>query len=155
MKNQILVIGTIPPCPRCKLLTEILVAEIQSFGTDAEVRHIAYTSEEAFLIARELDLEPGTAKEVAKKIGQTIDLDSPNTIEIPPVLWDDHKYKGLSHLKNLFDQVNILDNRLRVYEDAAEENGILMTPVFMINGDVIYKGSVPDIDFIRSKLGEL
>lgn len=152
MKNQILVIGTIPPCPRCKLLTEVLTIEVKALGIEAEIRHIAYTSEEASSIAKKLELESGTAKEVAKRMGHTINLVAPYDIELSSLLWEKEKYKGLSHLRNLFEEVNILDNRLRVYENAAEENGFLMTPVFIVNGQVIHKGSVPGIDFLRKAL---
>lgn len=155
MKNQILVIGTIPPCPRCKLLKEILLIEVKNSGIDGELRHIAYTSEEASLIAKGLGLEAGTANEVAKKMGQTMSSNPLESSEIEALNWDEEVYKNFEHLKSLFKEVNILDNRLRIYEDAAEENGILMAPVFIINGKVIHKGSVPNIEIIKKALSEL
>lgn len=155
MKNNIMVIGTVPPCPRCRLLTEILTSEVKVLGIDAEIRHISYTSDEALVIAEKLGLKPGTAKEVADKLGVGLNTTSANVIEVQALQWDDKKNKHLAHLKSLFKEVNILDNRLRFLEDAAEDNGILMTPVFMINGRVLYKGSVPNIDFIVKALSEL
>ena len=39
--HQIIVIGTTPPCPRCKLLTEIVTVKTKLLKLDADIRHIS------------------------------------------------------------------------------------------------------------------
>jgi len=65
--NSIIIIGTHPPCPRCKLLTKVVTVKVQELGINTEVRHVVYTDVEAKEFADELGLEPGTASLVAKK----------------------------------------------------------------------------------------
>ena len=45
--NKILIIGTQPPCPRCKLLTNVVSEIVKEFGIKAEVIHLSYTDEES------------------------------------------------------------------------------------------------------------
>jgi hypothetical protein len=67
--HKIIIIGTTPPCPRCKLLTEIVTVKKKLLKLDADVRHIPYTSEEAAKLAGKVGMIPGTATDVAKLIG--------------------------------------------------------------------------------------
>ena len=155
MKNEIIVIGTQPPCPRCSLLTQILEMKVAAMNLPAAVRHISFTSEEAQKIAAAQGLVPGTAKDVAKKLGVEIRIDdlgdvSANKAAYPPV-----EDRELQHLQQLFNEVYLLDNRLRNFENQAESTGILMTPVLVINGSILYTGSVPDLAKIRRWLLEL
>ena len=154
--NHILVIGTLPPCPRCKLLTELVTNRAEIFGVDAEIRHIAFTSEEARNIASKLGLEPGTAKDVAKKLGQEVRLeDMPKISQLPELEFMKALSPELMPYENLFKEVYILDHWLREYETSAERVGILMTPILIINDVIKHTGSVPDLKQIDKWISEL
>lgn len=153
--NNIIIIGTQPPCPRCKLLTEIINAEVALIRLDAEVRHISYTCDEAAVYARAAGLLPGTAKDVSKKIGIAI-----NWGDDCPVSKEDEAQMrvlnpNLRKFEQLFKEVAILDKRLRFFEDAAKDAGILMTPVLLINGKIIHQGSLPSVADIERWLYKL
>ena len=150
MKNEIIIIGTLPPCPRCSLLTEIMERKVKALNLEASVRHIAYTSEEAAAIANSQGLVPGTAKDVAKRLGTEIrmeDLQGEKSLDEPdfPIITEEE----LLPLNQLFRQVHLLDIRLRPYEHQAEKAGILMTPVLVINGEIMHAGSVPALEDIQ------
>jgi hypothetical protein len=73
--HEIIVIGSVPPCPRCKLLKDVVTEKAKSLESVVNIRHISYTSEEAIELAERAGLKPGTAKDVAKIIGQDVNLD--------------------------------------------------------------------------------
>jgi hypothetical protein len=154
--HQIIIIGTIPPCPRCRLLTEIVREKVKSLGLDAEVRHISYTSEEAAAWAAKEGLKPGTAKDVAALLGEKVDpeeMPSAAEVSVPDAL--NQLEPNLLRLDNLFREVNILDNWLRPLENRARQVGILMTPVLIASGSIQHSGSVPDLAFIDQALSGL
>lgn len=153
--DQIIIIGTQPPCPRCKLLTEVVTQKAKAMGLKAEIRHIAYTSPEAVEIAAAAGLVPGTAKDVAKKAGSEIRWD--DRADLPQVFKDqiDHLDQDLKQFTQLFKEVAILDHALRPFEAMAEDLGFLMTPVLIINGQVKHRGSVPLVSEIVNWLNEL
>lgn len=152
--HQIVIIGTIPPCPRCKLLTEIV--KTKSLGLDVDVKHISYTSEEAAELAEKVGLVPGTAKDVARLISKEINLDKmPRAAEVSILDFVEHLEPELKKYENLFLEVNILDDWLRPFENQAKNVGILMTPVLIISGEVKYNGSVPKLELIDKWLSEL
>jgi predicted DsbA family dithiol-disulfide isomerase len=154
--HEIIVIGTTPPCPRCKLLTEVVAAKVKAFDIDAEVRHISYTSEEAVELADRDGLKPGTAKDVAKIIGQDVNLEKmPKASELAESDQIKNLEPFLKPFESLFREVSILDNWLRDFEKQAKDVGILMTPVLIIDGMVKYNGSVPSLPFLDSLLAEL
>lgn len=62
---------------------------------------------------------------------------------------------NLNPYENLFKEVYILDNWLRDFENKAEEAGILMTPVLIINGEIKHQGSVAALSQIEEWLLEL
>ncbi|UCF91003.1 MAG: hypothetical protein JSW39_22400 [Desulfobacterales bacterium] len=68
MKNEIVIIGTEPPCARCDYLTRMVQDIVEEMQLDVPVRHVAYTSNGAHRVAAESGLLPGTAKDVAKKL---------------------------------------------------------------------------------------
>ena len=155
MIREIIVIGTLPPCPRCRLLTEIMESKVKSLKLEASVRHIAYTSEEADTIASSKGLVPGTAKDVAKKFGTEIrmeDLQAEKASDEPDfrVVTDE----ALLPFNQLFREVHLLDLRLRHYEHQAEYAGILMTPVLVIDGKILHAGSIPGLEDIQRWLSE-
>ena len=148
--NKIIIIGTVPPCPRCELLTEIVKTEKELLKLDADVSHISYTKEEASEIAERIGMIPGTAKDVAKSIGEEIHLENMpklvESIEIDP---------NFKQFEKLFHEVKILDDWLRPFEEKAKDAGILMTPVLIINGTIKHSGSVPDLKTIDEWLLDL
>ncbi len=153
--DQIIIIGTQPPCPRCKLLTEVVTQKAKAMGLKAEIRHIAYTSPEAAEIAATAGLVPGTAKDVAKKTGLEIRWDDAS--EIPQIFKNqiENLDLDLKPYSQLFKEVAILDHAFRPFENMAEDLGILMTPVLIINGRVKHRGSVPLVSEIVNWLNEL
>ncbi len=44
------------------------------------------------------------------------------------------------------------DKALRPCEEAARSAGILMTPVLVVNGRIVYEGSIPCLDELRKIL---
>jgi len=149
--NIIWVIGTQPPCPRCKLLTKAVEAKVFENEISAVVRHLAYTDAEAIEFAKGKGLEPGTAKDVAKAINQEIDMS-----KLTELLKDDSCDDSLEYSKyNDCNWSYKLDEFLRPYENVAVEVGIMMTPVLIINGEIIHQGSVPSLTKLEKWLKEL
>jgi len=137
MSHEIVVIGTEPPCPRCRQLTDVVSAKVKELGLDARVTHWTFTDEVAQQFARLLGLEPGTAGMVAKKLGLAIDHGKkarPNYESEFNAEYDDYNYGDWTHE---------LDELLRPFELQAKESGVLMTPVLIIDGEVKHAGSVP------------
>jgi len=147
--HKILIIGTDPPCPRCKLITDVITVKVKELGIDAEVKHLTYTDVEAQAFAKSLGLETGTASLVAKRLNVEIDntkkratdYESENNKE-----YDDYNLSNWSYE---------LDELLRPFELKAKEVGILMTPVIVINNELKNKGSVPRLYKIEEWLKEL
>ena len=122
----------------------------------AEIRHISYTSEEAADFAQKAGLVPGTAKDVAKILGLDIKLEKmPKSSDLPELNNIENLEPDLKQFESLFREVSILDNWLRPFENQAKEVGILMTPVLIIDGQIKYNGSVPDLTLIEELLAEL
>lgn len=147
--NSIVIIGTEPPCPRCKLLTRVVFDKVKELEIDADIRHLVYTDVQAGEFAGRLGLAPGTASSVAKRMNIEIDnsrkinpdLDSEFNIEYEDYFFTNWSYE--------------LDEHLRFYENKAREWGILMTPSLIINGDLKHSGSVPRLSQIEQWLLEI
>jgi hypothetical protein len=73
--QEIWIIGTEPPCPRCDYLTRMVQDVVRDLGLTVSVRHMSYTGEEARRFAAACGLEPGTAKDDARKAAVDIDWD--------------------------------------------------------------------------------
>jgi glutaredoxin len=147
--NSIIIIGTEPPCPRCKLLTKILTDKVKELEINAIVHHAVYTDPEAGEFAGQLGLVPGTSSSVAKRMNVEID----NSRKIIPNFdsefnteYEDYFFTNWSYE---------LDEHLRIYENNAKELGILMTPSLIINGELKHSGSVPRLSQITAWLLEL
>lgn len=147
--NSIIIIGTEPPCPRCKLLTRIVSDKVKEFEINAVVNHTVYTDQEAGEFAARLGLVPGTASSVAKKMNVGID----NSKKIIPDFdsefnteYEDYFFTNWSYE---------LDEHLRLFENNAKQLGILMTPSLIINGNLKHSGSVPRLSQIEAWLMEL
>lgn len=159
--NRILVIGTEPPCPRCSLLGMLVTEKVRRMGIEAEVRHLSYTDEESVKFAKSIGLEPGTAKDVAKRINEEIDKEKLAELlkgDVRDEVSSDEGDPEDGCICNAFSSCNWsyeLDEFLRPYENRAKEAGILMTPVLIINGELKHSGSVPDIEKINEWMEEL
>ena len=149
--NKILIIGTQPPCPRCKLLTNVVSEKVKTFGIKAEVVHLSYTDEESKAFAKSIGLETGTAKDVAKRLGTTIDTEKISGLVRNDALVFNSEYKDYNSNNWSFE----LDEFLRSFESKAIEVGILMTPVLIINNEVKHRGSIPRINKVEEWLTEL
>ena len=149
--NNITVIGTEPPCPRCRLLRNIILAKIDQYRIITEFKHLSYLDKESIKFAESIGLEAGTAKDVAKKLNLEI-----NSEELSTRL----KFKSKS-LNPEYEQYNNcnwsfeLDEFLRPFENKAKDVGILMTPVLIINGKLMHQGSVPKMEKIEEWLDSL
>ncbi len=150
MKNKIVVIGTKPPCPRCKILDNIVQDKAGKMGLDFEFKHIVFNDSEAKEIGRQNGLVPGTAKHVAEKIGQEIDFEKISEIVEKENQISD-EYTPYNDCYWSFE----LDEALRFFEKKAKEVGIMMTPVLVINGAIKHQGSVPELKQIEQWLSEL
>lgn len=146
--HDICIIGTNPPCPRCGLLKKIVEELAADENIVADVRHIAYTAPEAIHLSQSYGLIPGTAKDVARILGQKIDLSAFDKQNDQVYAKENKRYESY----NTFGWSYWLDEFLRPYEDAAERSGILMTPILMINGKLIHAGSIPAIEEIKKWL---
>jgi small redox-active disulfide protein 2 len=107
------------------------------------VRHLSYTGEEARRFAAASGLEPGTAKDVARKASVDIDWKKVyDLIEVPG------SKDGASRDESCCPTMAArwspeLDDLLRPCEIRAREAGIMMTPVLVIGGRCVHQGSVP------------
>jgi hypothetical protein len=148
--DEILIIGTDPPCPRCDYLKQVVVDIVNDLHLSVPVRHIGYTSEEAHQLAKAEGLVPGTAKDVAKKLGIAMDW---------PAILNMIDKAGLTESSSGPPQccpspaarwTPELDDALRPCEVQALKAGIMMTPVLVINGNSVHQGCVPDADQTRN-----
>ncbi len=149
--NSIWIIGTHPPCPRCKLLTNVVRAKINELGIFADVKHIAYTDTLSVEYAKTQGLKPGTVKDVAKVINQEIDYNRLAELLKNNTSKDTCQFKDY----NDCNWSHELDEFLRPYENVAKEVGVMMTPVLIINGEIKHQGSVPDLTQIEKWLKEI
>ena len=148
--DEILIIGTDPPCPRCDYLNQMIVDIVNDLHLSVPVRHVGYTNDEAHQLAKAEGLVPGTAKEVAKRLGIAMDW---------PAILNMIDAAGLTESSSEQPQccpsaaarwTPELDDALRPCEVQALEAGIMMTPVLIINGKSVHQGSVPDADQTRN-----
>lgn len=149
--NKIVVIGVDPPCPRCKLLGNIIDAKVEELNIEAEVIHLAYTDLEARRIANRFGMIPGTAKDVSGKIQIPIDSAKISLAKNSRTIHPDYDFTDYNNCNWTFE----LDEALRLFENRAKEVGIMMTPVLIINGELKHQGSVPSLSKINEWLLEL
>ncbi len=149
--NTIVIIGVEPPCPRCKLLGRIIDAKVEELNIVAEVSHLAYTHPEARRIANSFGLVSGTAKDVSGKIQIPIDSEKISTAKNSKIIHPDYDFSVYNNCNWTFE----LDEVLRLFENRANEVGIMMTPVLIINGELKHQGSVPSLNEINEWLSLL
>jgi hypothetical protein len=154
-RDEIWVIGTDPPCPRCDYLGQMAHELVNEFDLPIMIRHLAYTEDEARRLAGSLGLEPGTAKDVAKKAGIEIDWDEVHRIIDAPgetnVRLSDPTCCPATPAAKWTPQ---LDRALRPCEEKALSVGVMMTPVLVMAGRIYHQGSVPSREQIRQRIEE-
>jgi len=126
---EIVVIGVEPPCPRCKKVYEMATQISKDMG-NISVKKITWDSEEAQRYGRVV-----TGHDIAQEYG----------VE---VRWED--------MKDLVSQdwSPKLDELLMPLKYKADEVGILMTPVVVIDGKVAFMGYVPPEEELRKRVRE-
>jgi len=153
--DEIWVIGTNPPCPRCDYLSHMLHELVTELDLPLRIRHLAYTDTEAVEFARSLGLEPGTAKEVAARAGIDMDWDGIyRLIEQSGEPLSDSGTETCCPAGPGAKWTPELDEALRPCEEKAAGVGIMMTPVLILAGRMVHQGSVPSRDQVRSRLEE-
>jgi len=146
--NKIVIIGVEPPCPRCKLLGNIIDAKVEELNIEAEVSHLAYAHPEARRIANSFGLVSGTAKDVSEKIQISIDNEKISKAKSSKTIHPDYDFESYNDCNWTFE----LDEALRLFENRAKEVGIMMTPVLIINEELKHQGSVPSLSKINEWL---
>lgn len=148
--KEIWIIGTDPPCPRCDYLSRMVQDIVATTGIAATVRHMAYTDPGAHRFAASMGLEPGTAKDVARKAAVPMDWDRVYA------LIDGTQTGGAADREPgccptaASRWTPALDEALRPCQRAAQEAGVLMTPVLVVAGRLKHQGSVPERDRVAS-----
>jgi protein-disulfide isomerase len=146
MDKEILVIGVDPPCPRCSLILQRVQRVVQEEGLLFEIRHTAYTSDDAKKFARSMGKDIGTAKQVAEKVGVALDWNRVHSIVAkPPTRATD--FQMISGIAQQWSPD--LDKALEPMQEMAGKVDMLMTPVLIIEGKVRHHGSVPSVEQIR------
>ena len=148
---ELRLIGVQPPCPRCKLLGNIINAKVAELNIEAEVSHLAYTHPEARRIANSFGLVSGTAKDVSGKIQVPIDSEKIRLAKNSKTIHPDYDFRDYNNCNWTFE----MDEALSLFENRAKEVGIVMTPVLIINGELKHQGSVPSLYKINEWLLEL
>jgi hypothetical protein len=141
--HEIWIIGTEPPCPRCDYLTRMVQDVVSDLGLQVPVRHMSYTGEAARRFAATWGLEPGTAKDVARKAAVDINWD-----KVHALIDESGPKDGGSQDESCCPAIATrwtpeLDELLRPCELKAREAGIMMTPVLVVGGRSVHQGSVP------------
>jgi len=149
--HQILIIGTNPPCPRCALLKATTEQLINEEGIIADVKHLVYTDSKSYEIAEKYHLKPGTAKDVSLKMNVKIDQNEMKKLNTMPPHVQDKIYEPY----NKYGWSKNLDLFLKPFELNAKKQGILMTPVLIIDDTLIHFGSVPPLERLKEWLHEI
>jgi len=143
-KGEAWVIGLEPPCPRCAYLTGLVHDLVGQLGLLCRVRHLDIGKPEARAVAESKGLKLGTAKDVARICGLSVDWDEiARRIAGKPAGAQEPAACGCGgspadRWSPEFDEI------LRPCELRAEEAGIMMTPILVVDGVVRHRGSVPD-----------
>jgi hypothetical protein len=123
---NITIIGVVPPCPRCKRIHDLAIEAVSELGAQAEIKKIAYDSEEAKQYGR-----AGTAHDIAEWAQMKIEWSKIRDIAAEG--WSPE-----------------LDNLLMPCKERADVEGWLMTPVLLLDDKVIFTGYVPEKEYIKA-----
>jgi hypothetical protein len=132
-------------------MSSVIKAKIKELNIKAEVKHLSYSDTESQEFAKSIGLVAGTAKDVAKKINRPIDVDRLDQIFVNNTSIKNSEFKDYNDCNWSYE----LDEYLRPYELKANEVGILMTPVLIINGVLKHQGSVPQVESIHQWILDL
>lgn len=116
MGLKVEVIGPYPPCIRCHRVHRMLKQLKREQNVNMEIERIYAGSEEAEKYGKIVEAEV-----FAEKMGIEIDF------------------------SELFEKRDIktIDEKLAPYVEMAKEQGIFLTPVLVVNGDLVSMGRVP------------
>jgi small redox-active disulfide protein 2 len=141
-ENEVWIIGTDPPCPRCHHLTNMVHDLLSELNLSIRVKHLSFTDKEAVDFANTMGLVPGTAKAVAQK-GE-IDMDWQRIHQLVAGPENAPREKGEAVCcPAVAEWTPELDELLRPCQEQALNLGIMMTPVLVLSGRVYHQGSVP------------
>lgn len=140
MAIEVKIIGTDPPCPRCAIMGCLVSETAGELHVAVSIDHISYETEQAVRIGRGINMTVGTAKHVASAAGITVDwMAVHRIIENPPS--PQRLCRDPGGIASKWSPE--LDEMLGPCEEAAFAAGVLMTPVLIIDGEIVHSGSVP------------
>jgi uncharacterized metal-binding protein len=134
-REEIIVIGTQPPCVRCETAARWAEEAAAELGLKVEVKKLELQDPKAQAVARSMNRELGTAKDVARKA--SLEVDWKRVQELASGPWSPE-----------------LDESLTACKEKAEQVGMLMTPLLIVGGKLKHHGSVPSREQIRGWLEE-
>jgi small redox-active disulfide protein 2 len=152
-ENEIWIIGTDPPCPRCHHLTNMVHDLVNELDLPIRVRHLSYTDKEAVEFAGTMGLEPGTAKNVAQKGEMDMDWKRIQQLAGIPAKALEGKEEPVC-CPAVAEWTPELDEVLRPCQEQALSLGIMMTPVLVLSGRVHHQGSVPGREQTKTWLSQ-
>ena len=132
---EVVVIGTDPPCLRCNMLVQRIQETADENRIPVNIRRLPFPSAEAQALARALEKELGSAKDVARR--GPVEVDWGRVASLMKQPWSP-----------------ALDEELRPCQELADRVRILMMPILVVNGRLKHHGSVPDSDRILAWLKE-
>ncbi|MCG6877557.1 MAG: thioredoxin family protein [Deltaproteobacteria bacterium] len=141
-EDEIWIIGTDPPCPRCHHLNEMVHELAGELALSVRIRHLSYTDGEAVEFGDRIGLEPGTAKDVARKGGIPMDWERVYQLAGAPAQPVEVMPEDIC-CPSVAPWTPELDEILRPCQEQAIDLGIMMTPVLVLSGRIFHQGSVP------------
>ena len=132
---EVIVIGTDPPCLRCHMLVQRIQETAEENRVPVNIRKLSFQTAEAQALARTLEKELGSAKDVARRGAVEVD-------------WG----RVASLMKQPWSPA--LDEELRPCRELADEVRMLMTPILIVNDRLRHHGGVPDTERILAWLKE-
>ncbi len=125
---SVIIIGVEPPCPRCERLETLARDALRDWVQRLKSQKISYDSDEAQQLGR-----VGTAHDIADWSDMQMDWG-----RIRDIVAD-----GWSHE---------LDDFLMPCKVKADELGWLMTPVLVIDDEIVFSGFVPEPEAVISAI---
>jgi hypothetical protein len=125
---EIIIVGADPPCPRCREAYERIKRVVRELNLEISLKKIAYTSKEAQRLGK-----VGTGHDVAEWAGIKMDWDRIHELAVG-------------------EWTHELDALLMPLKEKAEQENWIMTPVIVLDGELVHCGYVPGLDDIRRML---
>ena len=141
---EVLVIGVEPPCPRCDLV-HLWVDEIaDAYPGKVRVMNLSFQSVTAQTFGAERGKRVGTAHEVSAATGVLLDDKALSDWTVKRALVMDEEPTRPAELWE-----PEMDAIIEPCRQAALASDWLMTPIFIINGEVLYHGGVPKKEQVK------